>query len=62
SYGFRPNKCCEMAIIKALKYMNDGFQWVVDIDIGKFFATVDHDKLTTLIMKNVKDGNIVSLI
>ncbi len=32
SYGFRPNRCCEMAIMKALEYMNDGFQWVVDID------------------------------
>ncbi len=28
SYGFRPNRCCEMAIMKALEYMNDGFQWV----------------------------------
>ena len=28
SYGFRPNRCCEMAIIKALEFMNDGFQWV----------------------------------
>lgn len=62
SYGFRPNKCCEMAIIKALEYMNEGFQWVVDIDLEKFFDTVDHDKLITLVMKNVKDGEIVSLI
>ena len=62
SYGFRPNRCCEMAIIKALEYMNDGFQWVVDIDLENFFDNVNHDKLITLIMKNVKDGEIVSLI
>lgn len=62
SYGFRPNRCCEMAIIKALEYMNDGYQWVVDIDLEKFFDNVQHDKLITLVMKNVKDGEIVSLI
>lgn len=62
SYGFRPNRCCEMAIIKALEYMNDGFQWVIDIDLEKFFDTVHHDKLITLVMRNVKDGEIVSLI
>lgn len=62
SYGFRPNKCCEMAIIKALEYMNDGFEWIVDIDLEKFFDTVDHDRLISLVMKDVKDGAIVSLI
>lgn len=62
SYGFRPNRCCEMAIIKALEYMNDGYEWVVDIDLEKFFDNVHHDKLISLIMKNVKNGEIVSLI
>lgn len=62
SFGFRPNRCCEMAIIKALEYMNDGFQWIVDIDLEKFFDTVDHDKLISLVMKDVKSGEIVSLI
>lgn len=62
SYGFRPNRCCEMAIIKALEYMNDGYHWVVDIDLEKFFDTVNHDKLITLIMREVKSGEIVSLI
>ena len=62
SFGFRPNRCCEMAIIKALEYMNDGFQWIVDIDLEKFFDTVNHDKLISLVMKDVKSGEIVSLI
>lgn len=62
SYGFRPNRCCEMAIIKALEYMNDGYEWIVDIDLEKFFDNVNHDKLISLIMKDVKNGEIVSLI
>lgn len=62
SYGFRPNRCCEMAIIKALEYMNEGFQWIVDIDLEKFFDNVNHDKLISLVMKDVKCGEIVSLI
>ena len=62
SYGFRPDRCCEMAILKALEFMNDGYQWVVDIDLEKFFDNVNHDKLISLIMKNVKCGEIVSLI
>lgn len=62
SYGFRPNRCCENAIIKALEYMNDGYEWIVDIDLEKFFDNVNHDKLISLVMKNVKDGEIVSLI
>lgn len=62
SFGFRPNRCCEMAIIRALEYMNDGFHWVVDIDLEKFFDTVDHDKLISLVMRDVKNGEIVSLI
>ena len=62
SYGFRPNRCCEMAILKALEFMNDGYQWVVDIDLEKFFDNVNHDKMISLIMKDVKCGEVVSLI
>ena len=62
SYGFRPNRCCETAIQKALEFMNDGYQWVVDIDLEKFFDNVNHDKMISLIMKDVKCGEIVSLI
>ena len=62
SYGFRPDRCCEMAILKALEFMNDGYQWVVDIDLEKFFDNVNHDKFISLIMKDVKCGEIVSLI
>ena len=43
SYGFRPNRSCEQAIIKLLEYFNDGYTWVVDIDLEKFFDNVPQD-------------------
>ena len=62
SYGFRPNRSCEMAVIKLLEYFNDGYTWIVDIDLQKFFDTVCHDKLISIIMKTIHDGELVSLI
>ena len=62
SYGFRPNRSCEQAIIKVLEYLNDGYEWIVDIDLEKFFDTVNQDKLITIIGKTIKDGDVVSLI
>ena len=62
SYGFRPNRSCEKAIIKALEFMNDGYEWIVDIDLEKFFDNVPHDKLLRLVSDVVKDGNVVSLV
>ena len=62
SYGFRPSRSCEMAIIKLLEYFNDGYTWIVDIDLEKFFDTVCHDKLISIIMKTIHDGELVSLI
>ena len=62
SYGFRPMRSCEMAIVKALEYMNDGYEWIVDIDLEKFFDNVPHDRLLRLVSDVVKDGNVVSLV
>ena len=62
SYGFRLNRSCEMAIIKLLEYFNDGYTWIVDIDLQKFFDMVCHDKLISIIMKTIHDGELVSLI
>ncbi len=62
SYGFRPGRCAEMAIIKGLEMMNDGYSWVVDIDLEKFFDTVNHDKLMNIISRTIKDGDVISLI
>lgn len=62
SYGFRPGRSCEQAVIKALEYLNDGYEWIVDIDLEKFFDTVNQDRLITIIRRTIKDGDVVSLI
>jgi RNA-directed DNA polymerase len=62
SYGFRPKKSCEMAIIKSLEFLNDGYDWVVDIDLERFFDTVHHDKLMRIIANTIDDGDVISLI
>lgn len=62
SYGFRPGRCCENAIVKVLEYLNEGYEWIVDIDLERFFDTVDQDRLINIIMRTIKDGDVVSLI
>ena len=62
SFGFRPGRSCEQAVVRALEYINDGYEWIVDIDLEKFFDTVNQDKLITIIGKTIKDGDVVSLI
>jgi len=62
SYGFRPGRCAQQAILKALEMMNDGYAWIVDIDLAKFFDTVNHDKLMTIFGRTVKDGDIISIV
>ncbi|PAE31269.1 group II intron reverse transcriptase/maturase [Bacillus sp. 7884-1] len=62
SYGFRPRRSCEMAIVKSLEFMNDGHDWVVDIDLERFFDTVHHDKLMRIIANTIDDGDVISLI
>ena len=62
SYGFRPKRSCEMAVVKVLEYFNDGYDWIVDIDLQSFFDEVNQDKLIGIIRRTIKDGNLVSLI
>lgn len=62
SYGFRPKRYAEMAIVKALEYFNDGYDWIVDIDLERFFDTVNHDRLMNLVSRTVDDGDVISLI
>lgn len=62
SYGFRPKRYAEMAIIQALEYLNEGYDWIVDIDLERFFDTVNHDRLMNLISRTVEDGDVISLI
>jgi group II intron reverse transcriptase/maturase len=62
SYGFRPGRSCEMAIIRSLEILNDGYDWVVDIDLERFFDTVNHDRLMNILHRTIADGDVLSLI
>lgn len=62
SYGFRPGRNCEMAITKSLEYLNDGNEWVVDIDLEKFFDKVPQDKLMSIVHEHIKAPDTESLI
>ena len=62
SYGFRPNRDCHTAMNKVLEYLNQGFEWVIDLDIEKYFDTVNHDKLISILREQVNDSNTVHLI
>ena len=62
SYGFRPNRSCHDAIMKAKEIMNEGYKWVVDLDLEKFFDTVNQDLLISIIRRTVNEDKVVSLI
>ena len=62
SYGFRPGRCCEQAVIKALECFNDGYDWIIDIDLQSFFDEVNQDKLMAIIHRTIKDDDVISLI
>ena len=62
SYGFRPGRSCHDAIKQALLYLNDGSEWVIDIDIEQFFDKVNHDKLIQILREQVNDSTTLNLI
>jgi RNA-directed DNA polymerase len=62
SYGFRPKRSAHQAIRQAQKYLRMGYNWVVDIDLEKFFDRVNHDKLMSLLKRRIKDVRILKLI
>ena len=62
SYGFRPNRSAHMAMEEVLGYLNDGYEWIVDLDIEKFFDTVNHDKLISILRERVNDSRTLHLI
>lgn len=62
SYGFRPGRRAHDAVKKAQKYIENGFRWVVDMDLEKFFDRVNHDKLMSLVAKKVSDKALLVLI
>lgn len=62
SFGFRPRRGCRDAIERAIEYVNSGLTWVIDLDLSKFFDTVNHSKLLQVLSSSIKDGRVISLI
>ena len=62
SYGFRPERSAHDATRKAQEYINDGRIWVVDMDLEKFFDTVNHDRLMSRLKQDIKDKRLLKLI
>jgi RNA-directed DNA polymerase len=62
SYGFRPGRKQHDAVKKAQSFLAEGYRWVVDIDLEKFFDKVNHDKLMSLIAKRIDDKRVLLLI
>ena len=62
SYGFRPRRSAHQAVAQAQQYITQGYGWVVDLDLEKFFDRVNHDKLMGQVAKRVEDKRLLKLI
>jgi RNA-directed DNA polymerase len=62
SYGFRPGRSAHQAVAQAQQYVAEGYSWVVDFDLEKFFDRVNHDKLMGQVAKRVEDKRLLKLI
>jgi len=62
SYGFRPKRSAHQAVAQAQQYIAEGYRWVVDIDLEKFFDRVNHDKLMGEVAKRITDKRVLKLI
>lgn len=62
SYGFRPGRSAHQAVEQAQKYIAEGYRWVVDLDLEKFFDRVNHDRLMAKIAERVGDKRMLKLI
>jgi RNA-directed DNA polymerase len=62
SYGFRRGRSTQQAILKAQEYVREGYDWVIDIDLEKFFDNVNHDILMAAIARKIADKRILRLI
>jgi group II intron reverse transcriptase/maturase len=62
SYGFRPGRSAHQAIEQASKYIQEGKEWVVDIDLEKFFDRINHDRLMQRLSKGIGDKKLLRLI
>jgi RNA-directed DNA polymerase len=62
SYGFRPGRSAHQAIQKAKEYVAEGRDWIVDMDLEKFFDRVNHDILMSRVARKIKDKRVLLLI
>ena len=62
SYGFRPGRSAHQAVRQAQEYVQEGYEWVVDIDLEKYFDRVNHDMLMARVARVVKDKRVLKLI
>lgn len=62
SHGFRPGRSCHTAIKQAQEHLKAGYDWVVDIDLAKFFDEVNHDRLMSRLEEGITDRRVLSLI
>ena len=62
SYGFRPRRGCHDALRGAQRIVDEGYVYVVDLDLERFFDTVSHSKLIEILSRTIKDGRVISLI
>lgn len=62
SYGFRPRRSAHKALKQCREYITEGYGYAVDMDLEKFFDTVNHSKLMEILSRTVKDGRVLSLI
>ena len=62
SHGFRPNRSCSTAILMAREYVDAGHEWVVDIDLEKFFDKVNHQRLMARLAQRIEDRRLLVLI
>lgn len=62
SYGFRPSRNAHMAVEKVVAYANEGYSYTIDLDLEKYFDTVNHSRLIQILSETIKDGRVISLI
>ena len=62
SYGFRPKRSAQDALKQCQRNITDGYRYVVDMDLEKYFDTVNHSKLIQILSETIKDGRVISLI
>lgn len=62
SYGFRPKRSAHDALKKCKEYANEGYTYVVDMDLERFFDTVSQSKMIEILSRTIKDGRVISLI